>query len=80
MIRGTSATDYWITQMASDDRIPTVAAACCPDPVVRLQSLGEWPIEPIDRTRAADVLGDTAHAQAIELAIDGLRIGPGDDE
>jgi hypothetical protein len=66
--------------MSPDDRIPAIAAACCPDPVVRINALGEWPIEPLDQTKAADTLGDTAHAQAIELAIDGLRIGPGDDE
>jgi hypothetical protein len=76
---GTSTTAYWITQIESDERIPIAAAACCPDPVIRLKALGAWPIENLSRTRAADRLGDTSYATAIENAIDKLLIGPGDD-
>jgi transposase len=80
IIQGTTTTAYWVTRISSDERIPHAAAACCPDPVVRLEALGEWPIEPLDRTKAADTLGDTAHAKAIAVAIDCLQIGPGDDD
>jgi hypothetical protein len=80
LISGTSTTDYWITQIDTDERIPIAAAGCCPDPIVRLKALGKWPIEPLQRTKAIDALGDTSHALAIEAAIEELRIGPGSEE
>lgn len=58
------------------DAIICAAKACCPDALIRLEALGDWPVESLSDTRTKDRLGDTAHAQDIEQAIANLRIGP----
>jgi hypothetical protein len=78
-IRGVEASEYQLTTPLNIEedsfRLATMRSAC-PDPIVRLAALGEYPVEPARNFIAnSEALLDGA-GDRLKTAIENLRIGP----
>jgi hypothetical protein len=75
-IKGTTANQYAV--YADDDCAAIIldcARGVCPDPVVRLQALSNWPIESMESVRSKDLMTDNDHADRISAAYDDVVFG-----
>jgi hypothetical protein len=78
-IKGVEASEYRLTT-AEDlgDTIRTAAMrATCPDPIVRLAALAEYPVEPSANFIANSEAYFDGAGDRLKVAIKNLRIGPG---